>query len=66
MAKKKVCKVCKMIVAEDVEECPNCGSRSQWNTTFHGRAYVFDTKKSYIAQRMEAETKGEYAIKSRS
>lgn len=66
MSKRKVCKVCKMIVDEEVEECPNCSSKGQWNNTFHGRVHVFDSNNSYIAKKLSAKVKGEYAIKSRS
>ena len=66
MAKKKVCKVCKMIVEETVDACPNCDSRGQWNQNFQGRVYVYDAANSYIGKRLGAKVKGEYAIKSRS
>jgi RNA polymerase subunit RPABC4/transcription elongation factor Spt4 len=65
--KKRVCRECKFIVAdEDVEECPNCGAKGQWNENFHGRTYVFDPAKSVIGQKTGAKVVGEYAIRSRS
>ncbi|MGM5483978.1 MAG: transcription elongation factor subunit Spt4 [Nanobdellota archaeon] len=66
MAKKKVCKNCKYIVGEETDECPNCGSKGQWNETYQGRVYVFDTEKSIVGNKIDAKTKGEYAIRSRS
>jgi RNA polymerase subunit RPABC4/transcription elongation factor Spt4 len=66
MAKKKVCKICKCIVEESVEECPNCTARSQWNTSFQGRAYIFNSEKSFVGSKLGSKTKGEFAIKSRS
>lgn len=63
---RKVCRECKMIVAEDVEECPNCGQKGQWNENFQGRARVFDPQKSVIAQKLGANVKGEFGIRSRS
>ena len=66
MAKKKVCKICKYIVEESVEECPNCGARGQWNASFQGRAYVFSPEKSFVGSKLNSKIKGEYAIKSRS
>ena len=66
MAKKKICKVCKYMVEEDTEACPNCDSKGQWNQNFQGRAYIFDANSSYIGKRLGAKVKGEFAIKSRS
>jgi len=66
MVKKKICRVCRYMVDEDVEECPNCTSKGQWNQNYQGRSYVFDVNKSYIGKKIGAKIKGEYAIKSRS
>jgi RNA polymerase subunit RPABC4/transcription elongation factor Spt4 len=66
MSKKKICRICKYVVEDAVEECPNCGAKSQWNSNMQGRAYVFDTNKSYIGNRIGAKVKGEFALKSRS
>lgn len=66
MAKKKICKICKCIVDESVEECPNCSAKGQWNTSFQGRAYIFDTTKSFVGSKLGVKQKGEFAIKSRS
>jgi RNA polymerase subunit RPABC4/transcription elongation factor Spt4 len=65
--KKRVCRECKFIVAnEDAEECPNCGAKGQWNENFQGRTFVFDTTKSVIGQKTGSKIVGEYAIRSRS
>lgn len=66
MAKKKVCKICKCIVEESTEECPNCGAKGQWNTSFQGRAYIFNAQKSFVGSKLGTKVKGEFAIKSRS
>lgn len=62
MAKKKVCKRCKMVV--EGEKCPNCGS-DQFSTSYQGRVYVIDPNSSSIANKIGAKAKGEYAIKVR-
>ena len=62
MAKKKVCKMCRMFV--DGEECPNCKS-GLFTTTWKGRLAIFNPEKSVIAQKIGIKTKGEYAIKVR-
>ena len=62
MAKRKVCKTCKMFV--DGPECPVCKT-SKFSTNWQGRIYINDLKKSAIADRIAAEVKGEYALKCR-
>lgn len=57
---KKVCKKCKLIV--EGEECPIC-KKNQFSNNFQGTVVVIDPNKSYIAQQMGLEAKGEYAIK---
>ena len=52
--------------SEDLEECPNCGARGQWNETYQGRVFVFSPTKSVIGQKISAKIKGEFAIRSRS
>lgn len=66
MAKRKICKICKCIVEESVEECPNCSAKGQWNTNFQGRAYIFEPQKSFVSSKLGSKIKGEFAIKSRS
>ena len=62
MAKKKACKTCKFFY--EGEECPVCKS-SQVATSFQGRLFIVDPKKSVIANKINVDTKGEYAIKVR-
>ncbi len=67
MSKKKICKTCKFIIYEEnVDACPNCGSKGQWNENFQGRAFIFNTDKSVIGKKIGATIQGEYAIRSRS
>ena len=66
MAKRKICKNCKYIVADVEDTCPNCGSKGQWNESFQGRVFVLDAAKSVIGQKIGAKVSGEYAIRSRS
>jgi DNA-directed RNA polymerase subunit E" len=64
MTKKKVCKKCKIFVEKD--QCPVCGAQgSQLSTSWQGRINIIDKDKSQIAQNMEIEKNGEYAIKVR-
>ena len=60
MAKKKVCKICKMFVEEDT--CTNCGA-SSFSNNWQGRFYVSEVARSMIAEKLGVKTKGEYAIK---
>jgi len=62
MAKKKVCKKCKVFV--DGPECPICHG-NQFTQNWQGRINVLDHEKSDIAQKMQKKEKGEYAIKAR-
>ncbi len=68
---RKVCKTCKMFI--DGDTCPagnngsDCGlnNPSKLSENWKGRIYIFDTKKSLIAQRAGYKHEGEYAIKVR-
>ena len=60
MAKKKVCKSCKIFV--DGEECPVCKS-TNLSLNWQGRLYIVDPDKSIVAQKVGLKKKGEYAIK---
>lgn len=62
MSKKKACKKCKMIT--EANQCPNCKSET-FATSWMGRVLIIDPKRSTVAQKMNIETKGEYAIKIR-
>lgn len=58
--KKKVCSKCKLFV--EGGECPVCKS-TNFSTSWKGRVYIVDPKKSQIAQKVGFSIKGEYAIK---
>jgi DNA-directed RNA polymerase subunit E" len=60
MAKKKVCKTCKILV--DGDKCPLC-KNANFSTNWQGRIYVVDPKRSQIAEKIGLKAKGEYAIK---
>ncbi|MFW6220636.1 MAG: transcription elongation factor subunit Spt4 [Nanoarchaeota archaeon] len=62
MSKKKACKKCKLFV--EGNQCPLCKTE-QFSNVWQGRLLIIDPKKSKIAQNMEIENKGEYAIKVR-
>jgi RNA polymerase subunit RPABC4/transcription elongation factor Spt4 len=62
MAKKKVCKYCKLFV--EGSECPNC-KNNQFLVNWKGRLHILNPEKSFIAQNVGAKAKGEYAIKVR-
>ena len=62
MAKKKVCKTCKLFV--EGNDCPICKGTT-FTTTWQGRINILDANKSDIAKRMKIGVKGEYAIKVR-
>lgn len=60
--KRKVCTRCRVFV--DANECPFCKGQS-FSTNWLGRYFIFDIKKSAIAQKKGMEHDGEYAIKVR-
>ena len=60
MAKKKVCKRCKLFV--EGLTCPNCGT-SSFSNSWQGRLYITDIARSIIAEKIGIKAKGEYAIK---
>ncbi|OGY53386.1 MAG: DNA-directed RNA polymerase subunit E'' [Candidatus Buchananbacteria bacterium RIFCSPLOWO2_01_FULL_40_23b] len=60
MAKKKVCKRCKLFV--ETESCPQCGI-SSFSNSWQGRILITDAENSMIAQKIGIKLKGEYAIK---
>ena len=62
MAKKKVCKKCKVFV--DGNECPVCKG-NKFSTNWQGRISILDPEKSSIAKKVGMKAKGEYAIKVR-
>ncbi|MCX6709601.1 MAG: DNA-directed RNA polymerase subunit E'' [Candidatus Woesearchaeota archaeon] len=60
--RKKVCKQCKIMVTGD--KCPICNG-NDFSTNFQGRIYIVDPVKSKVAQKLNIEAKGEYALKVR-
>ena len=58
--KKKACKKCKHFY--DGETCPVCKSNSAF-TSWNGRIYILDSRKSAIARKIGISVNGEYAIK---
>lgn len=60
MAKKKVCKKCKLFV--EGGECPICKG-NQFSSNWQGRIHIADPNKSDIAKKIGITVKGEYAIK---
>lgn len=62
MAKEKVCKKCKIIVAGT--NCPLCQG-NQFTDNWQGEINVIDAKRSSIAQKRGIQVKGRYAIKVR-
>ena len=62
MAKRKVCKKCKVFV--EGSECPVCKG-NQFTTNWQGRVSVLDPEKSLISEKTGMKEKAEYAIKAR-
>ncbi len=62
MAKKKVCKKCKIFV--DSGECPICKGKS-FTTNWQGRVAILNSDRSMIAEKIGTEKEGEYAIKAK-
>lgn len=60
MSKKKACKGCKYLYEGD--ECPACKTNQPANN-WKGRLHIISKEKSDIADKVGAETEGEYAIK---
>ncbi len=57
---KKVCKKCKYFVKGD--KCPICKGED-FETSWKGRIYIVDAKKSKIAEKIDTDVKGEYALR---
>lgn len=62
MAKKNICRKCKLFTDEDL--CPIC-KKDSFTQSFQGRIHFLDIKKSRIAKEMDIPMNGEYAIKVR-
>ncbi|MEM2115891.1 MAG: transcription elongation factor subunit Spt4 [Candidatus Woesearchaeota archaeon] len=59
---KKVCKHCRLIVDEDVKECPYCNT-SDFVEGYRGRIYVINPDLSEVAKVAQIKKKGDFAIK---
>ncbi len=62
MAKRKVCRKCKVFV--EGSTCAVCNSDS-FTDNWQGRIYVSDVARSQVAGKVHITVKGEYAIKVR-
>ncbi len=62
MAKKKVCRTCRLFVEGDL--CPIC-KKASFANNWQGLITFIDAKRSVIAQKMDIEINGDYAIKVR-
>ncbi|MBS3084603.1 hypothetical protein J4411_01700 [Candidatus Pacearchaeota archaeon] len=60
--KEKACKICKAVYEGD--KCPNCGSKESTDS-FKGKIFVVNQEKSEIAKKMNLNSNGEFAIKTR-
>ncbi len=60
----KACVRCKMLVEEDVEVCPNCGS-TEFSDEWDGLVIIIDEKVSRVAEILDIHRPGLYAIKVR-
>lgn len=63
MPKRQVCKKNKMFV--DDKNFPKNMKDEPTTTTWQGRIHIFNTNKSIIANKIDVDRKGEYAIKIR-
>ncbi|MBT3397579.1 DNA-directed RNA polymerase subunit E'' [archaeon] len=61
-SKEKACMNCKTLYFGD--KCPACGETPS-TETFKGRIHIFDSKKSEMAENMEINKEGEFAIKTK-
>jgi RNA polymerase subunit RPABC4/transcription elongation factor Spt4 len=58
--KDKVCKQCGHLTVED--KCEKCGS-NQFLEKYKGKIAVFDAKRSELAEKLEIESNGRFALK---
>lgn len=61
--KEKACKICKTIY-EEGDKCPNCDSRES-TESFKGRVVILDHSKSEIAKKLNLNSEGNFALKTR-
>jgi DNA-directed RNA polymerase subunit E" len=59
----KACKQCNRIV-EDASECPVC-KNNDLSDSWSGLVMIYDPEDSEIAERLEIQTPGKYAIRTR-
>ncbi|PSH01587.1 MAG: DNA-directed RNA polymerase subunit E'' [Nanohaloarchaea archaeon QH_8_44_6] len=59
----KACKQCNRIV-EDATECPVC-KNNDLSESWSGLVVIYDSEDSEIAERLEIQTPGKYAIRTR-
>ena len=59
----KACEDCHRIV-EDSSECPVCKS-NKLSSSWSGLVVIYDPEDSEIAERLEIQTPGKYAIRTR-
>ena len=59
----KACRDCHLI-SEDVDKCPSCHG-ANLSKDWMGYVVVIDPKKSVIAQKMQIDAPGKYALKVR-
>ncbi|MCX6750197.1 MAG: hypothetical protein NTZ83_01960 [Candidatus Pacearchaeota archaeon] len=64
MAKPKACKLCRTILEDGGDKCPNCGSK-ELAENFKGRAVILNPEKSEVAKKLNLKEKGDFAIKTR-
>jgi len=57
----KACTNCKRVV-EDSTECPVC-KNNDLSSNFNGTVVIYDSEDSEIAEKLEIETPGKYAIR---
>lgn len=59
----KACKQCNRIV-EDATECPVC-KNNDLSDSWSGLVVIYDPEDSEIAEQLEIQTPGKYAIRTR-
>ncbi|MFX1534523.1 MAG: transcription elongation factor subunit Spt4 [Promethearchaeota archaeon] len=64
MAGDRACKICHMIVPENVQQCPVCKS-TNLSKNFDGLVIIIDPEGSEIAKRLHIRRAGTYAIRVR-
>ncbi len=60
----KACRVCHMILDDDVSTCPNCKVQDL-SSEYTGEVFIINAEKSDIAKRVNISTPGRYALRVR-